>query len=650
VVEGLRPPHGPDRRRPPDATGPRVRRGNGADRRTTATIRVDAAGQIVEWDAGARAVYGYAEDEVLGVSLRDLTLEMSGVLSSAQARGTRNEAVARSEARFRALVQHSSDLVGIVDRSLTITYVSPSVVELLGVPPAATIGRHVTSVVHRHDREQFDELLGRLLDDATSPRPTFDVRLLHADGEWRTFEMVATNLLHDPAVGGIVINGRDVTDRRRGDEELRHRATHDPLTDLANRSLFLDELAHLLARVDHDHRTVAVAAFGLDRFQTVNDSLGHHAGDQVLVTSGERLRRAAPREGLVARVGGDTFVLAAPIIDRADGDRLTDSLIRALREPIKVEGRRISLSAHAGVALSAPDVTAPNLLRHADAALHRAKARRAGPIEVFDHTIGDQASRRLEVEQALHLAVEQDELRVHLQPIVDTVDGCAVGVEALVRWEHPTLGLVPPMDFIPLAEDTGDIIEIGQWVLRRSCEILAGWQREDQPMRLSVNLSPRQFLEPGFVDRVRAILATTAFDPNLLTLEVTESVLVEEGPAATTALTSLRDLGIRLAIDDFGTGYSSLVYLRRLNVDTLKIDKSFIDGLAEGSDDDTIVRSIVDLAASLGLGVVAEGVETEEQRARLVAHGCPHAQGYLFARPLEPDALLRLCRTDGPDD
>jgi EAL domain-containing protein (putative c-di-GMP-specific phosphodiesterase class I) len=237
---------------------------------------------------------------------------------------------------------------------------------------------------------------------------------------------------------------------------------------------------------------------------------------------------------------------------------------------------------------------------------------------------------------------------VHLQPIVDTVDGSAVGVEALVRWQHPTLGLVPPADFIPLAEDTGDIVEIGQWVLRRSCEILSRWHRRGADLRLSVNLSPRQFLEPGFVDRVREILVSTGFDPTMLTLEVTESVLVEEGPAAMSALTSLRDLGVRLAIDDFGTGYSSLVYLRRLRVDTLKIDKSFIDGLAEGSDDDTIVRSIVDLASSLGLGVVAEGVETEEQRARLVAHGCPHAQGYLFARPLEPDALIRLCAPERP--
>jgi EAL domain-containing protein (putative c-di-GMP-specific phosphodiesterase class I) len=298
--------------------------------------------------------------------------------------------------------------------------------------------------------------------------------------------------------------------------------------------------------------------------------------------------------------------------------------------------------------MSTTSVSAPNLLRHADAALHRAKVLRAGPVATFDSAMGDLATRRLEVEQALHLAVERDELRVHLQPIVATTDGAAVGVEALVRWEHPTLGLVPPADFIPLAEDTGDIVEIGQWVLRRSCELLASWNREGHDLHLSVNLSPRQFLEPGFVERVATILRETSFPGELLTLEVTESVLVDEGPAATAALESLRELGIRLAIDDFGTGYSSLVYLRRLDVDTLKIDRSFIHGLAAGNHDDTIVRTIIDLATSLGLGVVAEGVETEEQRARLVAHGCPHAQGYLFARPLEPAALLARCRASAP--
>ena len=604
-----------------------------------ATIRVDAAGNIVSWDAGARDVYGYAEDEVLGVSLQDLTLAMSGP-SAVDAPADPDDAVARSEARFRALVQHSSDLVGIVDRSLSITYVSPSVVELLGVPPSATVGRPVRNVVHREDRAHFDDLLERLLADAEVGRPTFDVRLLHADGVWRTFEMVATNLLEDPAVGGIVINGRDVTDRRRSDVELRHRATHDALTDLATRSLFIDELAALLDRDPSGSRPVAVVAIGLDRFQTINDSLGHHAGDQVLVTTGDRLRRAAPAGALVARVGGDTFVTAAPVESHVESHQLASSLIDVLREPVKVAGRRLAVAARAGVALSGEEATAANLLRHADAALHQAKATRTEPVTMFDTTLGDQAHRRLEVEQALPHAVANDELRIHLQPIVTTDDGATIGVEALVRWEHPTLGPVPPLDFIPLAEDTGDIIEIGQWVLQRSCEILADWNRSGRDLRLSVNLSPRQFLARGFVQQVRDTLDATGFDAAKLTLEVTESVLVEEGPSAMGSLAELRDLGISLAIDDFGTGYSSLVYLRRLRVDTLKIDKSFIDGLTRGSDDDTIVRTIIDLASSLGLGVVAEGVETEEQRARLVAHGCPHAQGYLFAPPLAPERLL----------
>ena len=626
--------------RPIEPTEPDHQLTHRTDERAAATIRVDRSGQIVGWDAGAREVYGFAEDDVLGVSLRDLTLEMSGALTSSQARGERNEAVARSEARFRALVQHSSDLVGIVDHALTIAYVSPSSVELLGVAPSATVGLPVTSVVHLEDRTLFDIHLAQLLDLPERGRPTFDVRLRHADGEWRTFEIVATNLLDDPAVRGIVINGRDVTDRRRGDLELRHRATHDPLTDLANRTLFIDDLADLLGNQGTAPHPVAVVALGLDRFTTINDSLGHHAGDQVLVTTGERLRRAVPIGGVLARVGGDTFVAAASVPADDDGRRLAERLLAALDEPLLVNGRHISVAARAGVALSGADSTAPNLLRHADAALHRAKEMRAHPVAVFEPAIGEQATRRLELEQALHHAVANEELRVHLQPIVTTGDGVPVGVEALVRWEHPSLGLIPPLDFITLAEETGDIIEIGRWVLREACEILGCWNRQGRRLSLSVNLSARQFLDPHFLDHVLDTLEATGFDPHDLTLEVTESVLVEEGATVLSALEQLRDLGIRLAIDDFGTGYSSLVYLRRLRVDTLKIDKSFIDGLERGSNDDTIVRTIIDLASSLGLSVVAEGVETEEQRQRLVAHGCPQAQGYLFAPPLAPEAFL----------
>jgi diguanylate cyclase (GGDEF)-like protein len=483
---------------------------------------------------------------------------------------------------------------------------------------------------------------------------TLHSRLRHANGTWRDYEVITTDYVEDPSIGGYVVNGRDVTERRQADLRLRHASLHDSLTDLPNRALLIQEVESTLLHTSADGGRLAVVVIGLDHFKLVNDSLGHEMGDHLLVAVARRLRRQVRASDTVARLGGDTFaVTTTGVSDGTEARALAGRLIAVVAEPYDLAGRRIAVTAGAGVAVldEGPrrdgEVDGTTLVRNADTAMYAAKRLGRSRVEVFEARLRADATRQLSLEQSLSRATAEGELRVHFQPIMalaDLTGGTEVvaGVEALVRWEHPDLGLVPPLDFIPIAEETGHIVEIGAWVLAESCRTLMGWAGETAhgtPLRLSVNLSPRQLLEPDLPDVVAEVLLRTGFPVERLTMEVTESVLVDEGPYATTTLRRLRELGVRLSIDDFGTGYSSLVYLRRLNADALKIDRSFVDGLGRDSEADAIVNTVISLANSLGLDLVAEGVETEEQRRMLVELGCQFAQGYLFSRPLPADAF-----------
>jgi diguanylate cyclase (GGDEF)-like protein len=447
------------------------------------------------------------------------------------------------------------------------------------------------------------------------------------------------NLLDDPSVEGVVLNIRDITERKSVEEAMLHQAFHDTLTGLPNRALFLDRLGQALSRRNRIGSLTAVLFLDLDRFKWINDSLGHAAGDQLLVQVAERLSSAIRSGDSVARFGGDEFVV---LCDELDGDWearvIAERIGASLKDHFCVEGRDITVTASIGFATTtaASSATADALLRDADAAMYRAKERGRHRIEAFQGGMRALALERLEVETDLRRALERDELVVHYQPVV-RMTGAMVGVEALVRWQHPEKGLVPPGEFIPVAEETGLIQAVGAFVLHEACRQVAAWNRSNPdraPLSVAVNLSARQMSAVDLTRLVLTALNESGLEPGLLCLEITESVLMEDVTASRSVLQSLKELGVRLGIDDFGTGYSSLLYLRRFPVDFLKVDRSFVSGLGENSEDGAIVAGVLGLAHALGVGAIAEGVEEPAQADKLAALGCEQAQGFLWSRPL----------------
>ncbi|HYZ11317.1 MAG TPA: EAL domain-containing protein [Actinomycetota bacterium] len=460
----------------------------------------------------------------------------------------------------------------------------------------------------------------------------------HPPGEEGWFSLRVTPL--SGVDHGAVVCHMDITDRKRFETQLIEQSVVDPLTGLPNRRSFVERLRE--ARVGPGGRHLAVLFLDLDRFKVVNDSLGHQAGDRLLVAVGARLQEAIRPTDLVATFGGDEFaVLCRGVRGEAQAVAIAERLAQAVSEPFTVEGDDVYITASTGIALAAEGLSPDDLLRAADTAMYRAK-RWARPHQVFDEAMRVRSAERLSMESALHRALERSEFRLHYQPAVAISDGSVVGVEALLRWEHPERGLVLPAEFIPVAEESGLIVPIGRWVLEEACRQADRWRRFGRETWLSLNLSAHQLTAPGLVDEVRTALQTTATDPARLHLEITESALMADTEGAARVIRSLKELGVRVSIDDFGTGYSSLAHLKRLAVDTLKIDRSFVDGLGREPEDTAIVMAVLGMAHSLGLSVVAEGVETEEQAEALRDLGCTTAQGFLFARPEPAEAVSRL--------
>jgi diguanylate cyclase (GGDEF)-like protein/PAS domain S-box-containing protein len=434
-----------------------------------------------------------------------------------------------------------------------------------------------------------------------------------------------------------------VIERKRAQERLAHQALHDPLTALPNRALFLDRLALALARLRRRRSSLVVLFADVDRFKLVNDSLGHDAGDRLLVTLSRRLREVLRPGDTLARFGGDEFAVLCEDVPEDDVVGIAERMMEALAEPLTTGGREVFASVSVGIAVTQdPDQRPEALLRDADAAMYLAKDRGRARFELFDEAMRDESTERLLLENALRRAPERGELRALYQPIVRLTDGSMVAAEALVRWDHPERGLLEASQFVPLAEETGIIVPVGAWMLDEACRQAASWSGDGDAAAVSVNLSARQLSRPDLVDVVDRALRESGLNPDRLWLEITESVLMEDPDAAVNALERLRALGVHLSVDDFGTGYSSLAYLRRFPVDALKVDRSFVAGLGRDPEDSAIVEAVVSMAHSLGLSVIAEGVETDGQLARLRDLGCELAQGFYFAAPVPSSALDRL--------
>jgi diguanylate cyclase (GGDEF)-like protein/PAS domain S-box-containing protein len=547
----------------------------------------------------------------------------------------------RSEERFRSLVRNASDGVVVLSEDGLIKYESPAVERILGRRVDAGIGQPATADIHPGDRPAVQRRLADVA-VASGTEVAIEYRAQHADGSWRTLEAIAKNLLDDPAVGGVVVNFRDITERKVLEDQLRHQAFHDVLTRLANRSLFHDRLAHALARAARGGRPTAVLYLDIDDFKFVNDRFGHATGDRLLVAIAERLQSATRAADTVARLGGDEFAIIVEDTEAAQAAQAAGRILETLAPAFGLGDHEVLVRASIGIAIqSGDDTDADELLRRADIAMYAAKARGGDGHVIYEAELYDATVARMELKADLRGALARGELRVVYQPIVDIDSGAIIGTEALMRWDHPARGPIPPVEFIPLAEEGGLILELGRWILDTACRQTRAWQDETGRPNLTicVNLSGRQIVDAGLVRDVERVLAASRLDPHSLTLEITESVLVQEVEASVSVFRALKALGIRLAIDDFGTGYSSLSYLRQFPIDILKIDRSFVASLDGTHDSSALVRSIINLSSTLRLETVAEGIETSEQRQVLLALGARSGQGYLFARPMDPDTL-----------
>jgi len=543
----------------------------------------------------------------------------------------------RSDARFAAMVRSSSDLTMVIAADGTILYQSPASEPLLGHPPESLVGRNFAELVHQDDTNLWRLTFAYVVQEPEAER-TAEWRLRTVRGEEVPVETRLTNLLHDPAVAGIVLNSRDVSERTRLEAELRHQAFHDSLTGLANRALFQDRLQHAAHRMARSGGAIGVLFLDLDDFKAVNDGRGHGAGDDLLKAVGERLQETVRTGDTLARLGGDEFAVLVENGDAVVAETTAERILDALRLPFPFSGGENGVRASIGI-VTTNDQTeeADELLRNADIAMYAAKSAGKGRCQAFHPGLHTTVINRLQLETDLARALDHRELSVVYQPIVDLTSGAVTGVEALMRWSHPHRGLVMPGEFIPIAETTGLIVPMGRWLLHRACHDVRRLQERSErfDLHLAVNVSARQLDDPGLVDDVSAALAASRLGPGQLTLEITESVFMANPTRSVGVIERLKDLGVKLSIDDFGTGYSSLAYLQRLPVDELKIDRSFVGDESNGAESSTLVETIVRLAHDLGLDTVAEGIETPQQFERLRGTGCHLAQGYLFARPAD---------------
>ncbi len=559
------------------------------------------------------------------------------------------KALRASEERYALAAQGANDGLWDWDLEHNELYLSPRWKEMLGYGEAelSSSPHEWFERVYPDDLPKLQEALGA--HTCSGSHFENEHRMRHGDGTYRWMLSRGIALCApDGRATRIAGSQTDITERKRAEDRLLHDAFHDALTGLANRALFLDRLGLSLARAKrHQGFQFAVLYLDLDRFKLINDSLGHLRGDEALVAIARNLETCVRPGDTVARLGGDEFaVLLDDLRSEIDAEGLTRRIEERLAAPVQVDGQEVYINASIGIAFGTAGYERPEeLLRDADAAMYRAKALGRNRHEVFNETLHLEALDRLRLETDLRRAIQEGSFGLHYQPIVSLADGRVTGFEALVRWRHPAWGLVPPSQFIQVAEETGLILPIGRWVLSEACQQTQRWQREhpsDPPLTINVNLSRRQLLQADLVEQIRRTLETTGLPPETLQLEITESAILENPEKAVELLRHLKSLDIELCVDDFGTGYSSLSSLQEFPVSVLKIDRSFIRGMGPEGKRDEIVRAVVGLAHSLHMRVVAEGVETEGQLERVRAMGCDYGQGYLLCHALDGEEVERF--------
>jgi diguanylate cyclase (GGDEF)-like protein/PAS domain S-box-containing protein len=549
-----------------------------------------------------------------------------------------------SERRFRSLVQNSTDTTLVVGPDGNITYASPAAEVLFGLTALQLEGQNAMSLVHGEDAGWASIALNADLELSQVSRPV-QLKMVGRNDRVRDVEAVVTDLREDLAIGGWVVNMRDITDRKTAEARLVHQAHHDALTGLPNRIVILEQADLMLGRCVEGDKQLAVFFIDLDNFKDVNDSLGHEAGDEVLRVVAERLSARLRNSEMVGRMGGDEFVVLAESTDGSDPTTAIAKRLRAvLAEPIRILGREgpvIHVTASIGVAQGVPD-SANELLRNADMALYQAKLAGRDCWVSFVPEMKSSALRNLQLRSELTSAIEEEQFLLLYQPIVDLHSGQVAGVEALIRWEHPEQGVISPDQFIPVLEQTGQIIDVGRWVLNEACRQGARWWSDNQQIGITVNASAHQLEDARFVDDVVTALQSSGLSPEALVIEITESSLMSTSETANRSLAVLKEHGVRVAIDDFGTGYSSLSYLLQFTVDALKVDGSFVSAMDTSQHAEAVVRAVLELGRSLDLKVIAEGIEDSEQLALLRAAGCKWGQGFLLSRPVAASVVTDM--------
>jgi diguanylate cyclase (GGDEF)-like protein/PAS domain S-box-containing protein len=570
--------------------------------------------------------------------------------SAAQAEQAKRyiEELQEKEERFRSAFDYAPIGMALVSPSGQWLQVNRSLCEIVGYSEQELLNMNFQQITHCDDLNRFLCNIERVLAGEVLIHP-IEMRYVHRRGQ-EVWALVGISLVRDSQnrCPHLILQIQDITDRKRAEQQLLHEALHDPLTGLPNRAWFMEQLRLSLDQLKHHKdRLNAVLFLDLDRFKVINDSIGHMIGDRLLIGIADRLQKCLRPEDKVARLGGDEFtVLIEGLKEASEAVEVAERIQREIAKPFKLHGYETFTTVSIGIALSSSAYDRPeDLLRDADTAMYQAKSLGKAQYVIFDKDMHARAMSLLQLETDLRRAIDRREFFIQYQPIVSLSSGKLTGFEALVRWHHPDRGLIPPEEFIALAEETGFVVPIGQWVLREACRQMRWWQQQfpsSLPLSISVNLSSKQFAHSSLIEQIVRTLNSTGLDPRSLKLEITESVVMENVEVATRMLEQLRALGVELSIDDFGTGYSSLSYLHRLPIDTLKIDRSFVGRICENNENREIVRTIIMLAQNLGMSVIAEGVETKEQLKELRELKCQAGQGYLFSRPLNADEATVL--------